>query len=166
MARQIIGDGVYRFGVRSLGAWDANMEQRREDFVLRRVDGSDVRLHPGSVQSSASWRIGCQMHGPFASSPCRVTGLGDRQGFHGLASGDTISRTHSKQCFNERMEAWEASVPVSSANPHLHKILLNRSLACVLVVADITAVDFNNQVIFHHCMLRRSNTHGGVSAQI
>ena len=166
MARQIIGDGVYCFGVRSLGAWDANMEQRREDFVLRRVDGSDVRLHPGSVQSSASLRIGCQMHGPFASSPCRVTELGDRQGFRGLASGDTISRTHSKQCFNKRMEAWEASVLVSSANPHLHRIILNRSLACVLVVADITAVDFNSQVIFHHCMLRRSNTHGGVSAQI
>jgi hypothetical protein len=87
-----------------------------------------------------------------------------RQGFHGLASGDTISRTHSKQCFNKRMEAWEASVLVSSANPHLHRILLNRSLACVLVVADITAGDFNNQVIFHHCMLRRSNTHGCISA--
>jgi hypothetical protein len=32
VARQIIGDDVYRFEVGSLGAWDANMEQRREDF--------------------------------------------------------------------------------------------------------------------------------------
>jgi hypothetical protein len=44
------------------------------------------------------------------------------------------------------MEAWEASVSVSSADLHLDRILLNPSLACVLVVTYIAAVDLNGHI--------------------
>ena len=79
VARQIIGDDVYRFEVGSLGAWDANVEQRCVDFVVRRVDGTDVRLHHGSVKGVHLRPVGglvvrCKGR-PFASSPCRVAGL-------------------------------------------------------------------------------------------
>ena len=59
-ARQIIGNGVYRFEVRTLGAWDAIMQSRRVDFVVRRVDGTDVRMHPGSVKRHGAdlWPVG------------------------------------------------------------------------------------------------------------
>ena len=38
MAREIIGDGVYRFEVRSSGACDSNTQQQCVDFLVRRVE--------------------------------------------------------------------------------------------------------------------------------
>ena len=60
LARQIIGDGIYRFEVRALDAWDATMKSNRVDFVARRVDGTDVRLHPGMIkrQGAYLWPVG------------------------------------------------------------------------------------------------------------
>jgi len=103
VARQIIGDDVYRFEVGSLGAWDANMEQRCVDFVVRRAGGTDVRLHHGSVKGTVSifgqladWLSDARA-APLPPAPAVSRGLihRDRDGFHGLASGVKISRATS-----------------------------------------------------------------------
>ena len=129
--RQIIGDGIFLFEVRTLGGWDANMQANRVDFVARRVDGTDVRLRPGSVKDTvpiyghlADW-LSEERTAPAPPAPAVSRGLihRDRMGYHGLASGDKISRAQIKQWLNERMEPWEASVHASSANPHLHFVL-------------------------------------------
>jgi hypothetical protein len=128
LARQIIGDGIYRFEVRALDAWGATMKSNRVDFVARRVDGTDVRLHPGMVKDKvlifgqlADW-LPSERVAPLPPAPAVSRGLihRDPTGFHGLASGDTISRAHIKQWLKERMGSWQASVPLSSAIPHLH----------------------------------------------
>ena len=146
--RQIIGDGIFLFEVRTLGGWDANMQANRVDFVARRVDGTDVRLHHGSVKDTvpiyghlADW-LSEERTAPAPPALAVSGGLihRDRMGYHGLASGGTISRAQIKQWLNERMEQWEASVLASSANPHLHLCFVNFSHTCVLVVAYIAAV--------------------------
>ena len=148
LALQIIGDGIYRFEVRALDAWGATMKSNRVDFVARRVDGTDVRLHPGSVKDTvpiyghlADW-LSEERTAPAPPAPAVSRGWihRGRMGYHGLASGDTIRRAQIKQWLNERMEQWEASVLASSANPHLHLCFVNFSHTCVLVVADIAAV--------------------------
>ena len=124
------------------------MQSNRVDFVARRVDGTDVRLHPGSFRDTvpifgqlADW-LPSERVAPLPPAPAVSRGLihRDPTGFHGLASGDTISRAHIKQWLNERMEKWEASALASSANPHLHLCFVNLSHTCVLVVAYIAAV--------------------------
>ena len=128
LAWHIIGAGIYRFEVRTLNAWDSNMQSNRVDFVARRVDGTDVRLHPGSFKDTvpifgqlADW-LPSERAAPLPPAPAVSRGLihRDPTGFHGLASGDTISRAHIKQWLKERMGSWQASVPLSYANPHLH----------------------------------------------
>jgi len=45
----VVGPGIAQFLFRFLNtAWDSNTLENRADFVVRRIDGTDVRLHPGS----------------------------------------------------------------------------------------------------------------------
>ena len=132
LARQIIGDGIYRFEVRALDAWDANMKSNRVDFVARRVDGTDVRLHPGMIKDKvlifgqlADW-LPDERAAQLPPAPAMSRGLLYRDS-HGRAGGDNVSRAQIKGWLNERVEAWEASVFVSFANPRLHSYLLNLS---------------------------------------
>ena len=134
-SRLIIGDGVWRFEIRTLGACYATMPARRVDFVVRRVDGTDVRMHPGSEKDTVpifgrltDW-LQDERAAPLPPAPAVSRGLihRDRVGFHCLASGDIISRTHIKQWLNERMETWEASTLVLFASPHLHSCVLHLS---------------------------------------
>jgi hypothetical protein len=48
----VVGPGVVAFLFRFLNEWDSNTRENRADFVVRRVDGTDVRLHPGSSRES------------------------------------------------------------------------------------------------------------------
>ena len=47
-AGDVIGEGITKFEFRYLHVSDSNTHQRRSDFVVHRVDGTCVRLHPSS----------------------------------------------------------------------------------------------------------------------
>jgi len=113
-AREIIGNGVHRFEVRSSGAFDANTQQHRVDFVVRRVDGTVVcLLHP-----DITW-LPEPPAPPFPprASPAPAVG---RDSGEGLAGGGRVSRAQVMQWVAERLEAWEASLPLLISNPHPH----------------------------------------------
>ena len=141
-AREIIGHGVHRFEVRSSGAFDANTQQHRVDFVVRRVDGTVVcLLHP-----DITWLP----EAPASPSPPRASpapALGRDNG-EGLAGGGRVSRAQVMQWVAERLEAWEASLPLLISNPrqlnlwhatmtdiitynNLHRCTIHIIMACV-----------------------------------
>ena len=45
-AADIVGRGIYRFAFVWLDAKDSNLLERRGDFLVSRIDGIDIRLHP------------------------------------------------------------------------------------------------------------------------
>lgn len=49
---QVVGQGVQRVELRFLNTIDRNMNQNRVDFVLFRIDGSGVRLHPSHTRDA------------------------------------------------------------------------------------------------------------------
>ena len=49
----IVGPGVAQFEFRFLNAeWDSNTREARADFVVRRINGTDVRLHPSRTRDA------------------------------------------------------------------------------------------------------------------
>ena len=45
-AADIVGPGIYRFAFVWLSSMDDNLKERRGDFMVSRIDGTDTRLHP------------------------------------------------------------------------------------------------------------------------
>jgi len=107
------------------------MPARRVDFVVRRVDGTDVRMHPGKVRDTVpifgkltDWLLDERAPLPPAPAVSRDLIHHDRPGFHCHASGSIISRPHIKQWLNERMATWEArTLVLLFASPHFHASL-------------------------------------------
>ena len=83
-AREIIGEGVAGFDARFLNALEPNRDklnlpgnfgQHRFDFVVHRVDGTAVRLHPSEKQDGKpvfgrleDWEIGTRAPTPGQAS--------------------------------------------------------------------------------------------------
>mgnify|MGYP003319480354 CR=1 FL=1 len=44
--QDIVGRGIYRFAFVWLDSTDTNLKERRGDFLVSRIDGIDIRLHP------------------------------------------------------------------------------------------------------------------------
>ena len=42
----IVGPGIYRFAFVWLASRDSNLQERRGDFLVSRIDDIDIRLHP------------------------------------------------------------------------------------------------------------------------
>lgn len=116
--QEIVGPGVYRFEVRRLAAWDPNMQDRRVDFVVRRVDGTDVRLHPGSQKDTVpifgvltDW-LQEEKTPPPAPAPAASRGLinRDHHGWHCMAQSDVLGRVQMQRWLRQRLDMWEARV--------------------------------------------------------
>ena len=97
-ARDIIGDGVHRLEVHSSGP-------QHVDLVVRRVDGTDVRLEGGSPEER-----------PPTPPPLGCAALAVAQGHDWFPAGGVSSPAEIKQWLAQRLESWEASV----SNPHPH----------------------------------------------
>ncbi len=55
-AAEVIGEGIFAFWFVYVDALDSNLATLRTDFMVRRVDGTDVRLHPQSGKNAAGLR--------------------------------------------------------------------------------------------------------------
>ena len=107
-AREIIGEGVAGFDARFLNALEPNRDklnlpgnfgQHRFDFVVHRVDGTAVRLHPSEkfdgkviIGSLAAWEFGARAPTPGQASTPSLTGAIDRT--HGHVDVFSAERAH------------------------------------------------------------------------
>ena len=55
-AAELVGPGVWAFWFVRLDTKDSNLDEPRADFLLRRVDGQDVRLHPHTTRHKVTRR--------------------------------------------------------------------------------------------------------------
>ncbi len=77
----LIGDGVCDFLFCYLRAPDANTGQSRSDFVVRRVSGGDVRLHPQQQKNRVTGlREAIPVHGDLMAWLNRPVGMSQRAG--------------------------------------------------------------------------------------
>ena len=106
-AREIIGPGIARFEFRFVNAWDPNCQQKRGDFVVRRVDNTDVRLHPGcnGETTPVYGHVGLWTEGPAPSNADAATAASfaamqgqrrDQQGFHNISQADVLGAQGKK----------------------------------------------------------------------
>ena len=54
--KDIVGTGIYRFAFVWLSSMDTNLKERRGDFMVSRIDGEDIRLHPQSNKNARRGR--------------------------------------------------------------------------------------------------------------
>ena len=47
----IVGPGIYRFAFVWVSSMDNNLRERRGDFLVSRIDGLDIRLHPQETRN-------------------------------------------------------------------------------------------------------------------
>ena len=52
-AETIVGPGIVRFAFVWVAAVDANLHEKRGDFVISRADGVDIRLHPQATNNAS-----------------------------------------------------------------------------------------------------------------
>ena len=52
-AETIVGPGIVRFAFMWLAAVDANLHEKRGDFVISRADRRDIRLHPQAATNAS-----------------------------------------------------------------------------------------------------------------
>ena len=104
-SREVIGAGVVSFEARFINALEPNRValklpgtygQNRFDFVVRRADGTAVRLHPSEKHDAkpvigklADWRMGARAPTPGQAPASRVDFLSTIGG-ELLASGSTL----------------------------------------------------------------------------
>ena len=129
MAQEIIGSGVWKFECRFLNGWEPNAAklmlpppfgQHRFDFVVHRIDGKAVRMHPSAkadakviVGDFESWRWG----GARASTPGAAQSVKQGLTFDTLGRVDVLSNANALEramilhreatCAEVNMDDWE-----------------------------------------------------------
>ena len=120
-AETIVGPGIFRFAFVWVAATDNNLHEKRGDFVLSRVDGVDIRLHPqqrknratGMKEATPVWGSLDQWlpqhtaqfrHEALAASQGQA--LQPPQAYRGLSQADAISGRAARQFLEQEMATW------------------------------------------------------------
>ncbi len=125
-AEALIGSGVWRFEFRFLDAMDSNTRDYRADFIIRRTDGTDVRLHPGAIDAVpvygqlAQWQASTSawpglLHGA-APAPTRGSWAarvakvddGGNQRYDRVSQADVYGRQAAKRFLDEQAAQGES----------------------------------------------------------
>jgi len=104
LVREVVGPGVGRVELRFLATYDWNLMQNRCDFVLFRVDGSGVRLHPSSKKDAvpviavnpAVWFIGGGAVGPIGEVGWANPDAPQGQVFREVSQHDHVSQKEAQ----------------------------------------------------------------------
>ncbi len=116
----IIGPGIWAFCFVWVEAEDKNLHEKRGDFLVRRIDGTDVRLHPSGSKSKSSGLH--EAHPIFGEWSMWTTEVGGRAAQHealaptqgpgvwyeGHSPTDAVSRTDAMAFLQSRLDQWYA----------------------------------------------------------
>ncbi len=113
----IIGEGVVGFEFRFINVVDPNRRQYRGDFVVRRKDGTAVRLHPGCAGETipivgplSQWLIGT---GPITDQDdpdarAAMQGMGrDAWSFQNISQSDICGRDLAVRFIKMHVDKWK-----------------------------------------------------------
>ena len=129
LAEELIGPGVRAFSFIRLTTGDSNLNEARADFLLRRVDGWDVRLHPQTTRHRVTGRKeALPVWGHYSDQwhadthhPTRNQALASSRGqsstgptagpsaaYVGMSQADTIGTREACRFLNRKVEEWTA----------------------------------------------------------
>ena len=119
-AANIVGPGITQLEVIALGAIDQNTRDLRHDFVISRIDGSAVRLHPSQKSAGvpAEGTIAQWLHPRnLEASPAAARGSimvahggkGSGSGFVGRHQQDVLGRNDARVWLDRATKQWQES---------------------------------------------------------
>lgn len=119
-AAQLVGPGVWAFWFVRLTTRDSNLDEPRADFLLRRVDGQDVRLHPQTTVHKVTrrkeanpvwgnWEAQWHPSTPLSAQNdalASTRGQSSHSAFVGMSRADAVGAREACAYLDRKLQEW------------------------------------------------------------